>query len=146
MIIKLFIATLNLSYILVCAKLMRFNRPKAKICFKSNLNHLLIDFFDSNLSSKSELSQRNWLQQLRNTSTISNLIKRDQKYIERDQVWSKKVNLYQLFWTFLFKFDYFNLWIDFFDLLIKNRTIQSKRDRNKIKTVIDDTILTLKSE
>ena len=31
---------------LVLVKLMRLNRPQAKIHFKSDLNRLLIDFFD----------------------------------------------------------------------------------------------------
>ena len=32
----------------VSGKLMRFNRPKAKIPLKSDSNHLLINFFDTN--------------------------------------------------------------------------------------------------
>ena len=48
----------------LCSKLMQFNQPKAKICFKSDSNRLLIDFFDPNLLLDFESSRRNRFQQM----------------------------------------------------------------------------------
>ena len=95
-------------------KLRQLNQIRPAISLEWDLHCLLISFFNPNLSSKSESSRQNRFQRLRNP--CSNLIERDQKYIESDQIWStfqfkstllKKINIF-IFFIFQSNFVKFN--------------------------------------
>ena len=74
------------------------------------------------------------------------LIKRDQKEIKNR---SKKMKKIQYILTFLIKFDFLYLLINFkvifFNLLIKNWLNSNEKDQNEIQIKINNTILTIKS-
>ena len=108
---------------------MQLNRPKAKICFKLDLNRLLVDFFDPKSSPDLiKILATIWIRtQILNPNSIyiknwSNLI----KMVENEWISSIlsssliKINLFnRLIDFFDLLIDFFDLLIDFFNLLIK---------------------------
>ena len=76
-------------------------------------NRIQIVFFNLNLLSQAKWSQQNQFQQLRKPSKSLNSIKRNQKYIKSDWIWSKKY--WHLFRSFNLLFLSFNRKKDDFD-------------------------------
>ena len=102
-------------------KLMRSNPPKVKICFKSDSNRLLIDFFDPISADRSTRRNDSILIRTIYIKNSSILIKISSILIENGWIWSKRVKFDRLFrykLSFWIKIDFFNLKIDFFDLKI----------------------------
>ena len=66
-------------------KLMQLNRPWAKFCLKTNLNHCLIDFFNANSWSLNKLSRQNWLYLVRFISKKSIYIQNRSNLIKNGQ-------------------------------------------------------------
>ena len=71
-------------------KLMRFNRPKAKIHFKSDLNRLFIDFCDP-IPAVQFLSSRRF--DLNSDTDFESKCELYQKLVEFNQKWSKTTGL-----------------------------------------------------